>query len=91
MLKRHIRTHTKPTKCPKEGCDAAGDFGKFIARHVWTDHTKWAEETNFPRIDGKCPHCGRSFKRKDFVTRHVREQHPADGEAKVRRKRGPKG
>ncbi|KAL0940193.1 uncharacterized protein CTRU02_202956 [Colletotrichum truncatum] len=44
-------------------------------RHVWKHHRRWATETDYPGIGGKCDVCGKSFSRDDYVTRHKKEEH----------------
>lgn len=44
-------------------------------RHVWTDHKKWAKETNYPPIGSRCPICNKEFSRDANVPRHIRRMH----------------
>ncbi|KAH6705689.1 hypothetical protein EV126DRAFT_173484 [Verticillium dahliae] len=72
-MKRHINEHRK---CPRKGCRwAQATDGKHRSRHVWTKHRIWATEIRYPVIGGSCVICGKTFRRVDYVVRHVREAH----------------
>lgn len=63
-------------KCPKETChwNEANDE-KEKTRHVWTQHKRWAKESNYPPNGGVCDICGKEYERLDYVARHKREKH----------------
>jgi len=72
QLRRHIRRHTKPHKCPIDSCDAGFSDAKDLRRHNQTIHSTKA--LFFCPTDG-CTFKEKGFKRKDGLTKHVRKVH----------------
>ncbi|KAJ2982779.1 hypothetical protein NQ176_g1168 [Zarea fungicola] len=71
-LRRHVKGHFRPVACPV--CCYRSIEQKEMKRHFHEVHTQ-----NLSKH--VCPHpgCGRKYKRRSSVKRHVHEQHPGLG------------
>ncbi|KAJ2983845.1 hypothetical protein NQ176_g391 [Zarea fungicola] len=71
-LRRHVKGHFRPIACP--ACYYRSIEQKEMKRHFYEVHAQNLSEH-------VCPHpgCGRTYKRRSSVNRHVHEQHPGLG------------
>ncbi|GAO13130.1 hypothetical protein UVI_02024880 [Ustilaginoidea virens] len=68
-LKQHVKaahTHERRYACPVPGCGKAFVTGTRLKRHQ-------AVHAGADRF--RCPHCGRSFRKRETLARHVRKEH----------------
>jgi len=81
QLNRHIKSHTRPFRCPNETCPNQGfQFCKDLTRHLRAKHPEQVPEADryYCSIDA-CKHSkrgGKGFARLDHLNRHERKKHP---------------
>lgn len=77
-LTKHMKQHTRPHKCPIEGCRFAegGNPGGFGQPRDLENHMK----THDPKPSYKCyiAGCTSSATRKDNMVRHLKDQHEVE-------------
>jgi hypothetical protein len=70
--KHYNRCHNRRFGCEVyESCQYYAGERKDLHRHIWVYHEEYAKGNNIPDPRGECQACGKSFSRKDRISRHL--------------------